>query len=366
MSEYLKTYQMKLITVGPVFVGSGKKLEKKEYIFLDREHIGVMDIRRFYDFVRKNSMSKDFEDFMLKDGRKDLKHWALDHKINMDKMKACMKYVLDSGDTAIERGTQLQILECMKDSYGKPYIPGSSIKGMFRTILLGADMQNNSEKYTREKKNLEENLAIKIRRTVYLKRESESLEKRFYCTLMRNEEKPMDTVNDSMAGFIVSDSEPLSMKDIVLCQKIEKHVDGQEKRLNVLRECIRPGTEIKFTITIDETLSDLTIEKIKDAVQIFAENYYEMFKSAFADVDRPQKNELYLGGGCGFSTKTVLSALYEKEKNVKVTKTVFENTGVPREHKHQKDLEYGVSPHILKCTRYQGKLEEMGLCRLEC
>ena len=62
---------------------------------------------------------------------------------------------------------------------------------------------------------------------------------------------------DIMSGIIVGDSEPLSREDIILCQKWEQHTDGTYKTLNLLRECIKPGTVIKSTLTIDETLCNI-------------------------------------------------------------------------------------------------------------
>ena len=56
----------------------------------------------------------------------------------------------------------------------------------------------------------------------------------------------------------------------------------------------------------------------------------------------------------------MIYSLFESREAVAVTKDNFEKTKVPREHKHEKDLLYGVSPHILKCTRYQGKEYMMG------
>ena len=79
-----------------------------------------------------------------------------------------------------------------------------------------------------------------------------------------------------MSGIIVGDSEPLSREDIVLCQKWEQHVDGSYKTLNLLRECIKPGTVIKSSLTIDETECNLKIEDILDAVKLFYEQYYQV------------------------------------------------------------------------------------------
>ena len=36
----------------------------------------------------------------------------------------------------------------------------------------------------------------------------------------------------------------------------------------------------------------------------------------------------------------------------------------PDMHNHKKDIEHGVSPHMLKCTRSDGKIVEMGICRI--
>lgn len=67
--------------------------------------------------------------------------------------------------------------------------------------------------------------------------------KKGFCTLKHTDKE--DVEFDNMSGIIVGDSEPLSREDIVLCQKWEQHVDGSYKTLNLLRECIKPGTVIK-------------------------------------------------------------------------------------------------------------------------
>jgi CRISPR type III-A-associated RAMP protein Csm5 len=93
------------------------------------------------------------------------------------------------------------------------------------------------------------------------------------------------------------------------------------------------------------------------------ENYYRSFQKKFSGMPAPKVNYLYLGGGSGFASKTVVNSLYTDDKSkIRLTQKIFEKTKVP---KHYKDNEYGVSPHILKCTRYQGQTLQMGLCKLE-
>lgn len=170
---------------------------------------------------------------------------------------------------------------------------------------------------------------------------------------------------ETMSGIIVGDSEPLSREDIVLCQKWEQHVDGSYKTLNLLRECIKPGTVIKSSLTIDETECNLKIEDILDAVKLFYEQYYQVFQSKFPRCDRGKPNTVFLGGGSGFVSKTVVYPMFGEKEGIEITKDIFDRTGVPQKHEHYKDTRMRVSPHILKCTRYQGKEYMMGQCEMD-
>lgn len=179
------------------------------------------------------------------------------------------------------------------------------------------------------------------------------IEKKAFCTLKHTDKE--DVEFDNMSGIIVGDSEPLSREDIVLCQKWEQHVDGSYKTLNLLRECIKPGTVIKSSLTIDETECNLKIEDILDAVKLFYEQYYQVFQSKFPRCDRGKPNTVFFGGGSGFVSKTVVYPMFGEREGIEITKDIFDRTGVPQDHKHYKDTRMRVSPHILKCTRYQGK-----------
>ena len=53
MERKLKTYQIHLKVNGPVFVGDGNEIQKKEYMFLNRNTIGVIDGAKFYMIQEK-------------------------------------------------------------------------------------------------------------------------------------------------------------------------------------------------------------------------------------------------------------------------------------------------------------------------
>lgn len=370
MKQYLKCYQVVMRTVGPVFVGSGKEIMKREYLFLDRRKaVGMPDIQKLYAELRRRNRGTAFEEYLLGWEKMDLTQWLDRQRIRTEDLRPLLKYTLDCGDAIIERGSRLQIMECVKDAYGKPYIPGSSLKGMFRTILLGADIIKNPEKYQREKSEMSrEAMDSHDRRNYYLKNNMAGIENKAYRVLNRTERKPTDAVNDLMQGFIVSDSEPLSTDDLVLCQKIDRHTDGTEKRLPLLRECVKPNTEIRFTITIDTNTCRLSDKQLMDAVKVFMTSYYRNFSKAFKGMEVPKTNYVLCGGGCGFVSKTIIYPMYDKLEGIEMAQKVFEHTvsdKMKSQHKHYLDKKYGASPHTIKCTRYRGKLVQMGVCRIE-
>ena len=52
MRKALKTYNLELKVQGPVFVGSGEEIQKKEYVFLNGRHaLGVVDIEKLYQLA---------------------------------------------------------------------------------------------------------------------------------------------------------------------------------------------------------------------------------------------------------------------------------------------------------------------------
>lgn len=368
MNDFLKKYDVVIRTVGPVFIGSGREIGKKEYLFLGNDKVAIFDMQKFYTLMKKKGKANAFEKYMISNSRDNLKTWLDKEQIRSKELEVAFKYKLDCGDAIIEKGKNIQVMECMKNPYGEPFIPGTSLKGMFRNVLICQDIINHPKKYQQEKKSLEEVLRndYRINKKTYLKKNSEQIEAINYRVLDINTKNTKDAVNDIMKGFIVSDSEPLSVDDLVLCQKVERHIDGTEKTLPILRECIKPGVEIRFTITVDTSVCNYNGKKIASAIDTVINNYYLSFQKVFAGIDMPQKNYLFLGGGSGFVSKTIVYSMYNesRERGMEVTQKIFDKTGVPRNHKHNKDKEYGASPHILKCTRYQGKTFQMGLCKL--
>lgn len=366
MNQYLKSYRVVMHTIGPVFIGSGREIGKKEYFVLNSGQVVIPDMQLLYAELKKRNKAEAFEEYLLRKGNFSLTQWLENQRINIAGLEGLTRYRLDCGDAILDKGAnRLQILECMKDAYGMPYIPGSSLKGMLRTILLGADLMKNPGKYREQNRRMRQNANTNARRMSYLKKEITEIEAAAFRTLNKLEKKPQDAVNDVLQGLVVSDSEPLSQEDLVLCQKIDRRPDGEAKALPILRECIKPDTEICFTITVDIGICKLSVAQLMEAIKLFINGYNENFASAFQGMDMPKENCVFCGGGCGFVSKTIVYPMYGKQEGMELTQRVFEKTRVPREHGHDKDRRYGASPHIIKCTKYKGKLLQMGMCSID-
>ncbi len=364
MKDVLEVYDLELTVAGPVYIGSGKEIGKKEYALSPWEKkISVMDMARLCQLLGQRKLISQYEKFMLGNHRDDLGKWMEKNHISKKEYQKCIRYQLSCQDAVIDSRSKLSVLEFVKDAYGMPYVPGSSVKGMLRTILLAYDIAHESEKYKEIKSSISASLKRNQRKNRKIcGNESSAMENTYYRTLNRLEKSPGHAVNDRMAGMIVSDSEPLSTEDLVLCQRTELHTDGKEKKLNVLRETLRPGTVIRVRITIDSDICGITKEYLEQAVAFFGEMYYQCFLKKYPNMDMPAENAVWLGGGTGFVTKTEVYPLFGKEEGLETTVNIFKATGVPENHKHFADRKQGVSPHICKVAYYEGKQYQMGLC----
>jgi CRISPR-associated protein Csm5 len=259
----------------------------------------------------------------------------------------------------------MEIMSFMKDAYGMPYVPGSSLKGMIRTALLSYEITHHPEKFAGAKMQLQRKASVYEKRNRYLSRETNELETKAFHTLEKDMERVSNAVNCNLSGLIVSDSRPISTEQLTLSQKIDYTLTGQQKALPIMRETLIPGTEIFFNITIDRERCPYTVETIMKALDEFQQISYQYFYSRFKRGTK-EPGTVWLGGGCGYLSKTIIYPLFEKDA-VKVTDQIYQNTLGKQygQHKHNKDISVKIAPHVCKCTRYHGKLYDMGMGRIE-
>lgn len=71
-------------------------------------------------------------------------------------------------------------MTCVTDPYGNPYVPGSSLKGMLRTILLSKDIAQDQIKYKRDQSQIRSELSAGRKSRKILNRNIGIIEKRLF------------------------------------------------------------------------------------------------------------------------------------------------------------------------------------------
>ena len=129
------------------------------------------------------------------------------------------------------------------------------------------------------------------------------------------------------------------------------------------------NTKLTFEITIDTSLFKFSVKEILRAGENAFSFYDDTFRSIFLDylppeIDPEREMYIYLGGGTGFHHKTFLNALFTNpEQRAEYTAKLLDVQFPCAKHTAFAKRE-GYSPKVIKMTKYEGRLEEMGLCKL--
>lgn len=383
MKNFLKNYEVTLTVKGPVHIGDGKTLTKVDYFFY-KDRIYFPNLHKMFLYIKQMHLIDDYESFMYS-ARNDLTYWLNRKRIISTVAEKCTDYSVALSKLPNLKSWKLSIF--IKDPYGNPYIPGSSLKGLIRTLLLAKEIVDNPDNYAEiesdirrsindPRKNIISNLykasstipkAKRLEKIVdeaiksKLNKASSTIEEiafhKLNCLKERKERK--NAVNDVFKGLIVSDSQPLSTNDLIITQKMDYNVIDKMNYLSY-RESLVPNTQVKFNVTIDTSIFNYTINDILQAVKLFAEDYYTYFSSNFRGIKKPTSNTVWLGGGAGYVSKTIMYNLFGGD--VGIVSSVLNVT--QKHHDHGADKDKGVSPVTVKLTKYNNTLCHYGECTL--
>ena len=368
----IETYKITARTLSPVHIGSGEKVGKKEYWYNKKKgQVGILDMQAFYKGLTEKKLLDKFMNYMLFEKKQLLYQWINTEKITQKELEKWSKYILDARDAEIESNKNRDILLFCKNAYGMPYIPGSSIKGAIRTCLLTAQilekLKKNPEEYGVEKDEITGSTRNKNKLELL---EKGIEQKEFHTLVRRNETGDLENKGkatmDCMAGIRVSDSNPLDMKTLTLCKKIDLPRRGKGHELPIYRECITPNTVFTFEISIDTSVwtqngnaIPYTIEDIKKSIDIMFSYYQSVFLDKFQEKNRYQAGTFCLGGGVGYPSKAVTYPILGGE-NWKIVSDILSNV---TKKSRKADWESGIAPRVKKCTNYGGRTYDMGICR---
>lgn len=381
----MKYEKIELSVFSALFIGGGETYEKYEYVKIENE-IYFINQNHWGQFLEKRGCLDNYVDYIMQKGRvPNLFDWIktgpLCHRYGnvqvaikeMIKEKALKKGVGGEGDV------KNQIKKYIRDGSGQPYIPGSTLKGAFRTALLTAYLRDSKNESTRRKywDELEKAAFSHEKETPGRFEQSLSkvihrLEDHIFQTVSGHYEKSL------LQGLMVGDATFRSYKMRVVAKRdISYQAATQRKephKVALFRECIDKDSYAEFLLGIDEKiLEPLRITSFADLLSVlqdFVQWQHDILKPAFPNSyeeelkDIDEKNiDIILGGGTGFINKTIVYALAPCRDQAVHLINAFLQKKFQKNHDRDKQL----APRTLKLLLDDddGCTYLWGLCRLK-
>lgn len=360
--EHLEVYDLTLTAKAPVFVGSGKSYVKKEYVFLDPRYARVpdaqvvlMDEAKFFPMLLERGLVDKYERFMLGTQPDLYRFLTAECGFRLGDISAASRCVISAADALDGEHSLKEIHAFVRNGSGRAYVPGSSVKGALRTVIL-TDMilrENAVHAVPQDKRRgIPEGEYLN---TLALKRDREG-------------RAADDAVNCFLRGVSISDSAPVDDGCMMLAGKIDAGIDGKTHKINLCRECIRPGTKLHFKLTLDQSVlkGRVTAQRLTAAIQAFDRFYADTYLSRFTPPSGMARvsydNALLLGGGAGFFSKTLTYPYLGQHAGLAASINVLDRAF--SRHRHQDDAGGGISPRTVKYASCGGRLYPYGLCEV--
>ena len=205
-----KRYRLTLTVEGLVHIGDGGKYGKKDYFLTKQGTIAILNAPSFVSKLDHDQLN-EYCEFLKKDSRTGLQEYL--RRKGLDAVaRGARLYTLDARLTRARRGSYqyFDIWRFVKDAHGCPYVPGSSIKGMLRTAILISLIARDRETY---EKLYDRGEVLKKRQRT----DGDIQRKAFWVGQLDRDGD--SAVNDVLRYLSVSDSDPLSVDDLVLAKK---------------------------------------------------------------------------------------------------------------------------------------------------
>ena len=359
VQDHLISYDLYLVTRSPLFIGNGKSYKKTEYMFNPRTYEAeILDEQTFMEFLVKHNLMDRYEKFILSNRSDKLLYPFLSNECGMTRQEidSIVRYKLYAGYALDETHTLKEIYSFNRDSAGRAYIPGSSLKGALRTVILQQMILRDGGGMSIDREIPEGKYLTTLR-----------------CSLDKNTGLPKDDpVNSIMRGISVSDSDIIPDSDFTIATKIDSDVHGYENAINLCRECVSPGVKIHFKLTLDTSvLGDaLTAEALQNAISEYGQYYAKTYVSHFSrpkdDSGESYRNCIVFGGGAGFFSKSLAYPYLGQEKALKYVSSKLDQQFSKNNKSRSKssDESLGISPRMLKYTEYKRLLYPFGVCEV--
>lgn len=362
-------------------IADGTVLSAKDYLYdAKQQKIYFLNLHEWHKFIFTHNLLTQYEAY-IKDFRntKNLLNWLQGQGYGIDDVQACVTHAASAEVNTVnpqEKQTLNDVNQHIQQPDGSLYVPGSSLKGVFRTAILYKLLQQKPAVAKRYWGKVQEEMAKYNFKPVFLNRLTSDLEAELLHTLQLEERgravKPQNAVCSALRGLQVSDSYASKNIEVAVLQKVDVDLNKKEKPpLSVFRECMLSGSELYFDVKIEKAfMTTLGINSIDDLLQatqkffaavlaLLQDAFGKAYPQVFTNIDGAN---MFLGSNTGFLSKTLLALLAPDAQAAKETIRVLLDKSF-RDHEHvQRDKI--ISPRTLKCTTCRGEVVLMGLAEV--
>lgn len=409
-SKQFETAKMCLKVVTPINISDGIVLGAKDYLYDSRrQKVFFLNLHQWHMFIYKHMLLEKYESYLANfRDKQSLLEWLQMQGYDIDDVRTVITSEAQATVNLMDnekKKTLNDINRHIQQPDGSLYVPGSSIKGVFRTAILYSLLQKRQDIkskywcYIKQQVDIIKTLLEEERKprelqimpySVIKKKKDQaakeidkltaSLESELLHTLRLKDDKERNISNknavcSAMRGLQVSDTYASRNMQTAILQKVDGGFDkfgkASPKKLPIFRECMLPEAELFFDVKIEKAvMNTIGINSVDDLLrathsffaavtdllqQAFEKEYQEAFQGVAA-------GNMFLGGNTGFLSKTLLAMLAPDKDTAKNTIKVLLDKSF-KNHKHLL-RDKVIAPRTLKCTNYNGKLMLMGVAEV--
>lgn len=409
-SKQFETAKMCLKVVTPVNISDGIVLGAKDYLYDSRrQKVFFLNLHQWHMFIYKHMLLEKYESYLANfRDKQSLLEWLQMQGYDIDDVRTVITSEAQATVNLMDnekKKTLNDINRHIQQPDGSLYVPGSSIKGVFRTAILYKLLQKRQDIkskywcYIKQQVDIIQMLLEEERKprelqimpySVIKKKKDQatkeidkliaSLESELLHSLRLKDDKERNISNknavcSAMRGLQVSDTYASRNVQTAILQKVDGGFDkfgkASPKKLPIFRECMLPEAELFFDVKIEKAvMNTIGINSVDDLLkathsffaavtdllqQAFGKEYQEVFQGVAA-------GNMFLGGNTGFLSKTLLAMLAPDKDTAKNTIKVLLDKSF-KNHKHLL-RDKVIAPRTLKCTNYNGKLMLMGVAEV--
>lgn len=382
-SKQFETAKMCLKVVTPINISDGIVLGAKDYLYDSRrQKVYFLNLHQWHMFIYKHMLLEKYESYLANfRDKQSLLEWLRMQGYDIDDVRTVITSEAQATVNLMDnekKKTLNDINRHIQQPDGSLYVPGSSIKGVFRTAILYSLLQKRQDIKVKYWRQIQEKISSNYFKPYRdFNKLISDLENELLHTLrlVDGDIHSNNAVYSAMRGLQVSDTYASRNMQTAILQKVDGGFDkfgkASPKKLPIFRECMLPKAELFFDVKIEKAvMSTIGINTVDDLLkathsffaavtdllqQAFEKEYQEAFQGVAA-------GNMFLGGNTGFLSKTLLAMLAPDKDTAKNTIKVLLDKSF-KTHKHLLRDKI-IAPRTLKCTNYNGKLMLMGVAEV--